>query len=145
MKDTLCMDINFIDSLSEKHLADLEELFSDEWWTKGRKVKDIRKMVDNSDILYGYEDRARGTLIAFGRILTDYTFRALLLDVVVAPVWRSKGLGTLLMDKIIDDPRLGKVQEIQLHCHDDVITFYERWGFTVAEPDILLMKRVKGG
>lgn len=38
--------------------------------------------------------------MAFARILTDYVYKALILDVIVEPAYRGRGLGRLLMESI---------------------------------------------
>ena len=57
-------------------------------------------MLRQSDLLIGLCDSERRHLMAFARILTDYVYKALILDVIVEPAYRGRGLGRLLMESI---------------------------------------------
>ncbi|MEJ3746266.1 N-acetyltransferase [Actinomycetes bacterium KLBMP 9797] len=82
-----------ITELDEGHVADLMALFAQAWWAKSRTHDDVRQMLANSDIVAGLARPADGRLLAFARVLTDFTYLALILDVVVAADARGHGLG----------------------------------------------------
>jgi predicted GNAT family N-acyltransferase len=63
-------------------------------------------------------------------VLTDRTYIALVLDVIVTDDRRGQGVGALLMDTLLCQPALQTVRSIELVCQPEVTKFYERWGFT---------------
>ncbi|ETI67402.1 N-acetyltransferase GCN5 [Neobacillus vireti LMG 21834] len=69
-------------------------MFQAEWWTQGRELDDVGIMVKNSDIIIGFSDVETDELIGFARVLTDFIYKALILDVMVSKSYRdiSKGL-----------------------------------------------------
>jgi N-acetyltransferase len=118
-----------VDALSESQIDDLHRLYQNEWWTKGRTIEDVRRMLDATRVLVAFADPESGKLIAFVRAITDDTYKALVLDVVVDGEARQRGLGRALMDAMIAHPALKQVQHFELYCRAELIPFYERWGF----------------
>jgi hypothetical protein len=46
--------------LNDSQIIDLYNLYQSEWWTKGRKLEDVRKMVDHSDEVIAFSDPETG-------------------------------------------------------------------------------------
>ena len=81
------------------------------------------------------------TLVAFARVLTDRTYVALVLDVIVAPALRRAGLGSLLVERICADPALAGVASIELVCQPQHVAFYRHFGFTEKVGGSQLLRR----
>ena len=111
-------------------MVELHALFQNEWWTKGRELDDVREMLQSS-LVIAFAERETGRLVAFCRLLTDYVYRGMIHDVVVAPEWRGRRLGRHLVEAILAHPRLQRVESMTLSCLPDLVPFYEKWGFTV--------------
>ena len=58
-----------IRALGEGQVRELHALYQGEWWTAGRELPDIRRMLAHTDLLFGYQDRTSGRLLAFARVL----------------------------------------------------------------------------
>ena len=95
-------------------------------WASGRDAKKIEESVENSTC-YAVFDSSK-TLIGFARIITDYATTFYLMDVVIEESFRGKGIGKMLMEKIMED--VGHLYGI-LHT-DSAQTFYEQYGFSVT-------------
>jgi predicted GNAT family N-acyltransferase len=104
-------------------------------------VEAIERMLEGSDVVAGLVDRASDQLVGFARAITDGTFLALVLDVIVAPAFRGSGLGARLMDELLARPELADVDSIELVCQPELVAFYRRWGFTDSVGRSLLMRR----
>jgi len=102
-------------------------------------------MLAASDLVFALVDRSDDRLVGFARVLTDDTYVALVLDVVVAAELRARGLGRMLLDAIATHPRLTDVQSLELVCQPDLIPFYRRWGFTDDVGRSHLMRRSAHG
>ena len=73
-----------------KGIIQLQDLLNSyTFWAKNRKKKDIKLMLANSDLVVTLW--LKDTLIGFGRATSDYTFRAILWDIVVKE--NQQGLG----------------------------------------------------
>ena len=86
------------DHLSEAQLDQLWRLYQREWWTEGRDFAGVQRAIAESDELVAFLD-ADGKLAAIARVLTDYVYKALVLDVIVAEAHRGSGLGARLMTR----------------------------------------------
>jgi len=125
MNNSQKYDIVF--ELSDQQKDQLHELYRKEWWTKDRSRKDINHILDGSSFVIGVvADR----LIGFARVLTDYYKYAYVYDVIVDEKWRGHGLGKLILENIIQHPRLYDVKYLELTCADEHIQFYEKHGFS---------------
>lgn len=131
-----------ITTLNNTQIEQLHELYQYEWWTKGRILSDVHKLLLNSDFIFGICESQSQKLIAFSRVLSDRVFRAIVFDVIVAADYRSKGLGLLLIEQIVSHPELSKVECIQLFCLPEMIPFYQKFGFIQAEQSLLVRKRL---
>jgi predicted GNAT family N-acyltransferase len=98
-------------------------------------------MLDGSDVVVGLVDSASDRLVGFARAITDRSFLAVVLDVIVAPDVRGTGLGARLMDELLARPELADVESIEVVCQPELIAFYRRWGFTDSVGRSLLMRR----
>jgi ribosomal protein S18 acetylase RimI-like enzyme len=73
-------------------------------------------MLTNTDTVIGAVDQVSGQLVAFARVLTDGVFKALIYDVIVAPDFRNRGLGTRLEDAIREHPQLRDERHLEPYC-----------------------------
>ncbi len=129
------------DSLSPAQVDDLMALYANEWWTRNRTRPHVERMLADSDLLFVGIETESECLVAFARVLTDHTFVALVLDVIVAPAYRGRGLGRLLVESICSAPQLRDVERFELTCQPDHIPFYRKWGFTESVGRSRLMRR----
>jgi predicted GNAT family N-acyltransferase len=82
-----------------------------------------------------------GMLAGYARVLSDGAFTAFLMDAIVAPVWRGAGLGRRMMDAALGHPEMSGVRQFQLYCTEELVPFYEQWGFTSDLGDLCFMRR----
>ena len=120
-------------SFSERKDFDPEQLlrlYDHAAWAKGRTVEATREMLGHTDLALSAWDGER--LVAFGRVLTDYVYRASIWDVIVDPAYQGQDIGTQIMHRILDHPSLKRVELFWL-CTRDKQAFYERLGFSAKE------------
>jgi GNAT superfamily N-acetyltransferase len=79
-------------------------------------------------------------LAAFARAVTDYAYKALVLDVIVAAPHRGSGLGARIMDALMQHPKLAEVRHFELYCAPDMVPFYQRWDYTSDLGDLQFMR-----
>lgn len=127
--------------LDDRQIEELHRLYQSEWWTRGRSLEDTRRCVAGSQICIGLVDDM-GSLQGFARVLTDYTFKALIFDVIVSKSQRGQGLGDKLLQLIRTHESLRHVKHFELYCLPDMLPFYERHGFSHDVGDVRLMRRI---
>lgn len=137
------MNYERLDELNDPQIDDLIRMYRSEWWTKGRRADDVRLMLEHSDVIVGFAEPSGGRLVAFARVITDFVYKALILDVIVAEEHRKEGLGRALIDRIVTHPRLSSVRHLELYCRAEMIPFYERWGFRTDPSDTRFMRFVR--
>ena len=134
------MPFEVVSSLTSDQVDDLLDLYQHTYWAQTRRREDVERMLAESNYLFGVVEKANGRLRAFARVISDTVYRSVVLDVVVSPDFRGKGLTRMIFDSIFEHPVLGKVECTLLFCKDDVLRLYERFGFEVYE-NMYLMKR----
>ena len=135
------VEVKVSDSFASDRLPALMGLFAGQWWTHGRRVDDVGAMLDHSDLIATVSDTQTGEMLGFARVITDFTFLAVLLDVIVAEGSRGNGLGAMLVDALITHPSLLAVESLELSCQQELEDFYAKWGFTSRVGGSRLMRR----
>lgn len=134
------MAVTVITNLNSHQIDQLVTLYSGEFWCNKRSRSDVDKMLINSDIVFGACAKSFD-LVGFVRVLTDYTYKAIIFDLIVHPAWRGNNIGKLLMDAVINHPELQKVEHFDLNCMPKMYKFYEKWGFTSDIGELGFMRK----
>lgn len=106
-------------------------------WAKDRTEEETEAVLSQSSLVLSLWEGDR--LIAFARVLTDFVFRAAIYDVIVHPDFQRKGVGRVLIDRLLNHPSLKKVPVFHLLTLDKR-PFYEKLGFvSTAERNLSAM------
>jgi len=136
MPPTLKTTVTF----SEKKFLQPEQLltlFQQAPWAKGRTLADAREMLRHTDVALCAWDGDQ--LIGFGRVLTDFVYRATIWDVIVDEAYQKQGIGTEIVQRILRHPRLKKVELFWLCTRRP--GFYEKLGFSSKEQTGMVWNR----
>ena len=128
-------------SLTSSQIDQLVTLFQAEWWTKGRIKTDVEKILHSGGPIFAFVDTQSDDLVAFARVLTDGVYKAMIFDVIVKITWRNTGLGGLLMKTVMNDPAIVDIKHRELYCLEEMVPFYEKWGFTAALTGLRFMRK----
>jgi N-acetylglutamate synthase-like GNAT family acetyltransferase len=101
-------------------------------WSKDRTLEETQQVLSQSSLVFSLWEGPR--LVAFGRVLTDFIFRAAVYDVIVHPDVQRQGVGRALIYKILTHPSLKKVPVFYLLTRDKR-PFYEKLGFVTTEEE----------
>lgn len=113
------------------HLDGLMHLFAQAWWTRDRTREQVAAMLDSTPATAGLVN-PKGELVAFARAISDFQFKAVIVDVIVDAPLRSTGLGRRVVSALLHHPVLTDVDDFELYCDHDLIAYYEALGF--AQP-----------
>ena len=136
MPPTLKTTVTF----SEKKSLQPEQLltlFQQAPWAKGRTLNDARDMLRHTDVALCAWDGDH--LVGFGRVLTDFVYRATIWDVIVEEAYQKQGIGAEIVQRILQHPRLKKVELFWLCTRRP--GFYEKLGFSSKEQTGMVWNR----
>ncbi len=94
-------------------------------WAAERDAQGVGRMLKATSLHVSAWDQDR--LVGFARVVTDGVYRALVDDVMVDEGSRRQGVGTALMQALVEC--LADVEEVFLGCDQSVIPFYEKLGW----------------
>jgi N-acetylglutamate synthase-like GNAT family acetyltransferase len=119
--------------------AQLVALYRHAPWASTRTSEDAREMLIHTDVAITAWDGNR--LVGFGRVLTDYVYRASIWDVIVDNVYQGQDIGTQIIQRILDHPDLKRVELFWLCTRSP--GFYEKLGFSANEQTGMVWARAK--
>lgn len=99
------------------------------YWAQGRSRAIVEASLRGSLCFSALAD---GRQVGFARVVTDEATFAWVCDVFVEESWRGRGVGSLLMTAIVDDPRLQDVRRMVL-ATASAAPLYGRFGFGPLE------------
>jgi N-acetylglutamate synthase-like GNAT family acetyltransferase len=101
---------------------------------KGNYTKEqLFEAAANSWFRVGIYDNER--LIAFGRMISDGIYQALICDVMVDPTYQNKGLGKQIIQELLTKCQESGIESIQLFAAKGKHHFYKKLGFQEREED----------
>ena len=110
-----------------------------------RYLENYKKILQNSTIICFCLDN--NEVIGAGRVLSDMARNALIVDLVVTKIMRSKGIGTKIMKKIIDECKKKKIIKICLQTNPNfpwLDKFYEKFGFKKLDRGYFMVNKLGG-
>ena len=118
----------------------LLELFHQAPWSKDRTLADAKNMLRHTDVVLCAWDGDH--LVGFGRVLTDFVYRATIWDVIVDKAYQKRGIGTEIVRRILNHPRLKQVELFWLCTRRP--GFYEKLGFSSKDQTGMVWSRRNG-
>lgn len=119
--------------------SQLVRLFRQAPWAKDRSPEQTQEMLRQTDLVLCAWDGDQ--LVGFGRVLTDFMYRATIWDVIVDKAYHKQGIGTEIVRRILHHPRLVHVELFWLCTRRP--GFYERLGFSSKEQTGMVWSRSK--
>ncbi|MGJ5674240.1 MAG: GNAT family N-acetyltransferase [Nostochopsis sp.] len=130
--------IQLSDRKSKIDLYQLQQLLDiSAFWAKGRSIEDLGVAIANSDPVISVWDGQQ--LIGFARATSDCIYRATIWDVVIHPDYRGNGLGCKLLEAVMSNPRLQRVERVYLMTTHQQ-EFYEKIGFQQNSTTTMVFK-----
>ncbi|GAA4114999.1 GNAT family N-acetyltransferase [Aminobacter aganoensis] len=120
------VEISF--DLSRIDFGKTSEVIKASYWGAERSDEINRRAFDNSLCVGAYLDRRQ---VGFARVVTDNACFAYVCDVIVWPEHRGLGIGTGLVQALLDHPDLASVTGWSLRT-SDAHGLYNKFGFEVS-------------
>ncbi|NAW55820.1 MULTISPECIES: GNAT family N-acetyltransferase [unclassified Vibrio] len=132
--------MKLIYTFTEEHITDVYNLYQQAWWAKERTLEQTARCLKGSQLCIGIVG-GDNNLIGFARVITDFTFKALIFDVIVCSSQRNSGLGAKLISAIQSHEDLNQVQHFELYCLPEMRAYYEKFGFSTEVGGVHLMRQ----
>jgi ribosomal protein S18 acetylase RimI-like enzyme len=133
------MDISYSER-KDLDPAQVVRLFRLAPWAQDRTEEETKLMLDHTDLVLSAWDG--DTLVGFGRVLTDYVYRASIWDIIVDPAYQGQDIGTDIMHRLLHHPELKRVELFWL-CTRTQQAFYEKLGFSSKEQTGMVYARTQ--
>jgi len=117
-------------------VAPAAALLQDQYWNTEVNAEQIARAHLATPAWVGATTQADG-LIASARAIGDVAKHGYIVDVVVKDAWRARGIGTRVMELLLEHPALRKAPRVWLKTRD-ARRFYERLGFRQTGPSSAL-------
>ena len=104
-------------------------LFETTGWNQeyALKAEELQRAIrDSWCLITAYDD---GKLIGTGRVISDGALHAFIVDVIIKPEYQKRGIGSLIMQRLLEQCRGARLRDVQLFCARGKASFYQRLGF----------------
>jgi len=109
-------------------------LLAGQYWTEGFTHARMAQAQRGSTAWVVARDLERGEVVASARAVSDHARFGYVLDVIVDPAWRGRGLGVAVTRTLLAHPAVRSLLSIGLRTRD-AHGLYERFGFRSSESD----------
>ena len=117
----------------------IQNFLKDIYWAAGRTIYEVQTTIDASVCFGIYLNDQQ---IGFARVITDYVVFGYVMDVFITEEHRGKGYYSILIENIMNEPQLQKIQIWRL-ATTDAHFLYRKFGFTALEhPEKLMEKKI---
>jgi len=89
--------------------------------------EDLFKALKNSWFMISAYDNEN--LVGFARIISDGVVHALILDLIVHPEFQNRGIGSRLLEMLVEKCKKYQIRDIQLFSVKGKAQFYRKNGF----------------
>jgi ribosomal protein S18 acetylase RimI-like enzyme len=108
---------------------DYDRLFETTGWNTTYQASPQELFQAVSDSWYVLSAYENDELVGFGRIISDGVLYALICDLIVNPASQGNGIGSTLLNKLIEHCRRRGIRVIWLFAAKDKSAFYRKFGF----------------
>lgn len=110
-------------------------LFETTGWNAVYKadLDELSKSIENSwYVVTAYQSNE---LVGIGRVVSDGVLYTMIYDMIVKPSHQSRGIGTTILNKLIEKCKAAGLREVQLFSAKGKVQFYSKRGFIERPAD----------
>ena len=121
-------------------MMELQKLLSNNtFWAVNRNQQQLRKMLANSSAAVSLWKEKE--MVGFGRATSDKIYRAVLWDIVIADHFQGIGLGSVMVNALLENRSVKGVEKVYLMTTRSS-DFYEQMNFKIEDKQTLLIKKM---
>ena len=111
------------------------KLFESTGWFRERKPTKEELILTLSQSYFFVMAYDGDRLVGSGRIVSDGILHAMIYDMIIDPDYQRKGIGTKILNIIIEKCIENNIGDIQLFCAQGKKEFYLKTGFEIRDED----------
>ncbi len=129
--------VELVKSWEEEQIAELYKVGG--WWKDYMDPARLQDLIRESYLFAVAIDISAGKSVGMGRVISDGVADAYLQDVVVLPEWRKKGVGEMIVSKLLECCRSDSIAWIGLIAQPGTDAFYQSIGFVHLEGHVPML------
>jgi GNAT superfamily N-acetyltransferase len=137
MDESGSIRVELVKSWEEEQIAELYKVGG--WWKDYMDPARLQDLIRESYLFAVAIDISIGKSVGMGRVISDGIADAYLQDVVVLPEWRKKGVGKMIVSKLLECCRSRRIAWIGLIAQPGTDTFYQSLGFEYLKGHIPML------
>lgn len=110
-------EIIILDGFERMDFNKVTDLLANEFWSPGISIEEVKKGAQNSALVLGAFINPQ-TQVGYARVISDKTRFAYILDVVVDPGYRKRGIGQKMINSILTHSQMKDVYQWLLITRD---------------------------
>jgi aralkylamine N-acetyltransferase len=99
------------------------------WWKEEMDASRINDLIRGSFLFAVAIDISTGRAVGMGRVISDGIADAYIQDMVVLDGWRSRGVGTMILTRLLEECKFRRITWIGLIAEPASEEFYKSLGF----------------
>lgn len=127
------MNIKFTENLPDPE--EFFQLFCTTGWNKTYNLTSEELFTALKKSWYTISAYQADKLVGFARIVADGIVHAMVYDLIVLPEYQKQGIGSGILNKIVEHCVQNRIRDIQLFSADGKMSFYEKHGFKKRPSD----------
>jgi len=116
------------------------ELLRQTHWARNRPRDVFERAIKHSLCFGAYEGKRQ---VGFARVVTDHATFGYLMDVIVDPAWRGRGIARSLLKRVMEDAVVSSLRILLLRT-ETAHGLYRKAGFALAPNPQDVMAQVSG-
>ena len=126
-----CFRIELVKSWEKEPIIELYKIGG--WWKENMDANKLPELIRGSYLFAVAIDVITERAIGMARVISDGTADAYIQDLVVLPAWRQKGVGEMIVSKLLEHCRSRGISWIGLIAQPGTDSFYRTLGFKQME------------
>jgi GNAT superfamily N-acetyltransferase len=139
MENDKGIKVELVKSWEEEQIAELYKVGG--WWKDYMDPAKLKDLIRESYLFVVAINISDGKSIGMGRAISDGVADAYLQDVVVLPEWRKKGVGNMIVSKLLECCRSRGIAWIGLIAQPGTDMFYQSLGFVHLKGHLAMLFR----
>ena len=111
------------------------------WWKENMDANKLPELIRGSYLFAVAVDLINERAVGMARVISDGIADAYIQDLVVLPAWRQKGVGEMIVSKLLEHCRSRGISWIGLIAQPGTDSFYRTLGFKQMEGYIPMIFR----